>query len=153
MVLCSEQGNFYHLAGCCNNVVCQIIFSCILACLCVTLKIPMVRNVGQPFNIIQDEKIAVMKAREFLESRVLEDTDPYTASLSAYALTLLNSDFAAQALTRLASKAVNASGVTFWTMRERSGQEIFAFGDSMKQTGESNLYTARRPFLVLNIEA
>jgi len=94
-----------------------------------------------------------MKAREFLESRVLEDTDPYTASLSAYALTLLNSDFAAQALTRLASKAVNASGVTFWTMRERSGQEIFAFGDSMKQTGESNLYTARRPFLVLNIEA
>nr|CAB3233265.1 C3 and PZP-like alpha-2-macroglobulin domain-containing protein 8 [Phallusia mammillata] len=81
----------------------------------------------------EDEEIAVMKAKEFLESRVHEDTDSYTAALSAYALTLLDSDFAGEALLRLSAKAINESGFSYWSLKVPT-DAIFSFADSMKQT-------------------
>ena len=60
-----------------------------------------------------------MKAKEYLELRVHEDTDPYTASLIAYSLTLLNSDFAQDARDRLYDRAIHGKGVTYWSLRQK----------------------------------
>ncbi|CAK8682027.1 unnamed protein product [Clavelina lepadiformis] len=82
------------------------------------------------------EEIAVMKAKEFLELGVHQPTDSYTAALSAYALTLLGSDFASQALKRLVDKALVDGSHTHWSLKELNFMEnaMFGFGDSMKQT-------------------
>ena len=85
-----------------------------------------------------------MKAKEFLESNVHEDTDPYTASLTAYALTLLDSAYAKDARDRLYDSAITSSDTTHWSLREENegglGEILpemkFAFGDSWKQTGK-----------------
>lgn len=75
-----------------------------------------------------------MKAKEFLESRVHEDTDSYTAALSAYALALLESDFAGEAMDRLSGKAIESRGLRHWSLSVPA-ETIFTFADSMKQTG------------------
>uniref|UniRef100_H2YPN1 Kazal-like domain-containing protein n=1 Tax=Ciona savignyi TaxID=51511 RepID=H2YPN1_CIOSA len=86
---------------------------------------------------LEDEILAATRAREYLEPRVYEDTDPYTSALTAYALTLLDSDYAAKAQQRLARQAINDGGVMYWSLNEEMYEDSsneFAFGDSMKQT-------------------
>lgn len=58
------------------------------------------------FFIIQEEKVAVAKAKVFLESNTYSADDPYTTALSAYALTLLRSPYAPLALRRLNHMAI-----------------------------------------------
>ena len=53
-----------------------------------------------------EEKKAVSTAQKFLEDNVGSIVDPYTAALTAYALTLRNSQFAAIAVRVLSSKAI-----------------------------------------------
>lgn len=55
---------------------------------------------------IQEEKVAVAKARDFLESSLHSADDPYTTALSAYTLALLRSPYAPLALRRLNHMAI-----------------------------------------------
>lgn len=54
----------------------------------------------------QEEKVAVAKAKDFLESNTYSADDPYTTALSAYALALLRSPYAPLALRRLNHMAI-----------------------------------------------
>ena len=54
----------------------------------------------------QEEKLAVAKAKGFLESNTYSADDPYTTALSAYALALLRSPYAPLALRRLNHMAI-----------------------------------------------
>ncbi|MEQ2187276.1 hypothetical protein GOODEAATRI_003017 [Goodea atripinnis] len=53
-----------------------------------------------------EEKVAVAKAKNFLESNTYSADDPYTTALSAYALSLLRSPYALLALRRLNHMAI-----------------------------------------------
>lgn len=55
---------------------------------------------------MQEEKLAVAKAKTFLESNTYSADDPYTTALSAYALALLRSIYAPLALRRLNHMAI-----------------------------------------------
>lgn len=55
---------------------------------------------------LQEEKVAVAKAKDFLESNTYSADDPYTTALSAYALALLRSPYAPLALRRLNHMAI-----------------------------------------------
>ena len=71
-----------------------------------------------------------MKAKEYLESRVHDATDPYTASLTAYALTMLDSDFAQDARDRLYERAIHDKGDIYWSLRQKQESpvnDIFSF--------------------------
>ncbi|KAG3279981.1 C3 and PZP like, alpha-2-macroglobulin domain containing 8, partial [Ictidomys tridecemlineatus] len=57
-------------------------------------------------TVSEEERAAVAKARRFLESRGPLATDPYSHALTAYALTLLRSPAAPEALRRLRSLAI-----------------------------------------------
>ncbi|KAG7283667.1 hypothetical protein CRUP_020440 [Coryphaenoides rupestris] len=54
----------------------------------------------------EEEKVAVAKAKEFLETNTYSADDPYTTALSAYALALLRSPYAPLALRRLNHMAI-----------------------------------------------
>lgn len=54
----------------------------------------------------QEEKVAVAKAKSFLERNTYSADDPYTTALSAYALALLRSPYAPVALHRLNHMAI-----------------------------------------------
>lgn len=56
--------------------------------------------------LVQEEKVAVAKAKDFLESNTYSADDPYTTALSAYALALLRSPYAPLALRRLNHMAI-----------------------------------------------
>lgn len=55
---------------------------------------------------LQEERAAIAKARRFLESRGPLATDPYSHALTTYALTLLRSPAAPEALRKLRSLAI-----------------------------------------------
>lgn len=57
-------------------------------------------------SVLQEEKVAVAKAKDFLESNTYSAEDPYTTALSAYALALLRSPYAPLALRRLNHMAI-----------------------------------------------
>ncbi|XP_038058113.1 C3 and PZP-like alpha-2-macroglobulin domain-containing protein 8 isoform X2 [Patiria miniata] len=63
-----------------------------------------------------EEKTAVSTAQKFLEDNVGSIVDPYTAALTAYALTLRNSPFAAIAVRVLTSKAIRKDSLTYWRL-------------------------------------
>lgn len=56
--------------------------------------------------LVQEEKVAVAKAKDFLEGNTYTADDPYTTALSAYALALLRSPYAPLALRRLNHMAI-----------------------------------------------
>lgn len=61
----------------------------------------------------QEERVAVSKAKEYLESHLYSADDPYTTALTTYALTLLRSTYASAALRRLNSMAITQGN---WTI-------------------------------------
>lgn len=61
---------------------------------------------------VQEEKVAVAKAKDFLESNTYSADDPYTTALSAYALSLLRSPYAPLALRRLNHMAITQGTAT-----------------------------------------
>lgn len=63
-------------------------------------------------SLVQDEKVAVAKAKDFLESNTYSAEDPYTTALSAYALALLRSPYAPLALRRLNHMAITQGPAT-----------------------------------------
>uniref|UniRef100_F7A528 Uncharacterized protein n=1 Tax=Ciona intestinalis TaxID=7719 RepID=F7A528_CIOIN len=85
---------------------------------------------------LEDEVLAATRAREYLETKVYDDTDSYTASLTAYALSLLESVYAVRSQRRLSRMAVNENGLMHWTLgdEEYDEEQLFGFADSMKQT-------------------
>ncbi|KAM4574402.1 C3 and PZP-like alpha-2-macroglobulin domain-containing protein 8 isoform 2-T2 [Fundulus diaphanus] len=64
----------------------------------------------------EQEKVAVAKAKDFLESNMYSANDPYTTALSAYALSLLRSVYAPLALRRLNHMAITQDGLTHWSL-------------------------------------
>uniref|UniRef100_H3DDC7 C3 and PZP like alpha-2-macroglobulin domain containing 8 n=1 Tax=Tetraodon nigroviridis TaxID=99883 RepID=H3DDC7_TETNG len=60
----------------------------------------------------EEEKVAVAKAKDFLESNTYSAEDPYTTALSAYALALLRSPYAPLALRRLNHMAITQGTAT-----------------------------------------
>lgn len=67
------------------------------------------------FCPLQEEKVAVAKAKDFLESNTYSADDPYTTALSAYALALLRSPYAPLALRRLNHMAITQGTATLIT--------------------------------------
>lgn len=67
--------------------------------------------------LAQEEKVAVAKAKDFLESNTYSADDPYTTALSAYALALLRSAYAPLALRRLNHMAITQGTATLITVR------------------------------------
>ncbi len=65
---------------------------------------------------VQEEKVAVAKAKDFLESNTYSADDPYTTALSAYALALLRSPYAPLALRRLNHMAITQGTATLITL-------------------------------------
>lgn len=65
---------------------------------------------------LQEEKVAVAKAKNFLESNTYSADDPYTTALSAYALALLRSPYAPLALRRLNHMAITQGTATLITV-------------------------------------
>lgn len=63
-------------------------------------------------SVLQEEKVAVAKAKDFLESNTYSAEDPYTTALSAYALALLRSPYAPLALRRLNHMAITQGTAT-----------------------------------------
>lgn len=63
-------------------------------------------------SVLQEEKVAVAKAKDFLESNTYSAEDPYTTALSAYALALLRSLYAPLALRRLNHMAITQGTAT-----------------------------------------
>ncbi|XP_038157657.1 C3 and PZP-like alpha-2-macroglobulin domain-containing protein 8 [Cyprinodon tularosa] len=66
--------------------------------------------------ITEEEKVAVARAKDFLESNTYSANDPYTTALSAYALSLLRSLYAPLALRRLNHMAITKDGLTHWSL-------------------------------------
>ncbi|XP_034035690.1 C3 and PZP-like alpha-2-macroglobulin domain-containing protein 8 [Thalassophryne amazonica] len=64
----------------------------------------------------EEEKVAVAKAKDFLESNTYSADDPYTTALSAYTLALLRSSYAPLALRRLNHMAISQDGLTHWSL-------------------------------------
>lgn len=83
----------------------------------------------------QEEKVAVAKAKNFLERNTYSADDPYTTALSAYALALLRSPYAPVALHRLNHMAITQGSAILNTisespsippfMVEQPGQQMF----------------------------
>lgn len=67
----------------------------------------------------QEEKVAVAKAKNFLELNTYSADDPYTTALSAYTLALLRSPYAPLALRRLNHMAITQGIVTRFTSCNR----------------------------------
>lgn len=63
-------------------------------------------------SVLQEEKVAVAKAKDFLESNTYSAEDPYTTALAAYALALLRSPYAPLALRRLNHMAITQGTAT-----------------------------------------
>lgn len=82
---------------------CKLLMTIITVCLCSS-------NVLS--RLVQEEKVAVAKAKDFLESNTYSADDPYTTALSAYALALLRSPYAPLALRRLNHMAITQGTAT-----------------------------------------
>lgn len=78
-------------------------------------------------SLVQEEKVAVAKAKDFLESNTYSAEDPYTTALSAYALALLRSPYAPLALRRLNHMAIT-QGTATHAVASSELLEVHAFG-------------------------
>ncbi|XP_048651313.1 C3 and PZP-like alpha-2-macroglobulin domain-containing protein 8, partial [Marmota marmota marmota] len=88
-------------------------------------------------TVSEEERAAVAKARRFLESRGPLATDPYSHALTAYALTLLRSPAAPEALRKLRSLAITQDGVTHWSLTGSRGVDkdaFLSFGDGVSRS-------------------
>nr|XP_026245668.1 C3 and PZP-like alpha-2-macroglobulin domain-containing protein 8 [Urocitellus parryii] len=88
-------------------------------------------------TVSEEERAAIAKARRFLESRGPLATDPYSHALTAYALTLLRSPAAPEALRRLRSLAITQDGVTHWSLTGSRGVDkdaFLSFGDGVSRS-------------------
>ncbi|XP_045561976.1 C3 and PZP-like alpha-2-macroglobulin domain-containing protein 8 isoform X2 [Salmo salar] len=85
----------------------------------------------------EEEKIAVAKAKGFLESNTYTADDPYTTALSSYALALLRSPYASLALRRLNHMAITQDGFTHWSLtgsRVTDEDTFMGFSDGLSQS-------------------
>ncbi|XP_044217735.1 C3 and PZP-like alpha-2-macroglobulin domain-containing protein 8 isoform X1 [Thunnus albacares] len=85
----------------------------------------------------EEEKVAVAKAKDFLESNTYSADDPYTTALSAYALALLRSPYAPFALRRLNHMAITQDGLTHWSLTgsTMTDEDTFmGFSDGLSQS-------------------
>ncbi|XP_018112272.1 C3 and PZP-like alpha-2-macroglobulin domain-containing protein 8 [Xenopus laevis] len=85
----------------------------------------------------EDEKIAVSKAKLFLESHMFTVDDPYTTALTSYALTLLRSTYAPVALRKLNAMAITQDGFTHWSLTGSVATEedtFMGFNDGLSQS-------------------
>ncbi|XP_055020617.1 C3 and PZP-like alpha-2-macroglobulin domain-containing protein 8 isoform X1 [Boleophthalmus pectinirostris] len=85
----------------------------------------------------EEEKVAVTKAKDFLESNIYSADDPYTTALSAYALALLRSPYAPLALRRLNHMAITQDGLTHWSLTgsTMTDEDTFmGFNDGLSQS-------------------
>ncbi|KAK7889726.1 hypothetical protein WMY93_025286 [Mugilogobius chulae] len=85
----------------------------------------------------EEEKMAVTKAKDFLESNIYSADDPYTTALSAYALALLRSPYAPLALRRLNLMAITQDGLTHWSLTgsTMTDEDTFmGFNDGLSQS-------------------
>lgn len=87
--------------------------------------------------ITEEEKVAVAKAKDFLESNTYSADDPYTTALSAYALALLRSPYAPLALRRLNHMAITQDGLTHWSLTGSTVTDedtFMGFSDGLSQS-------------------
>ncbi|KAM4548817.1 C3 and PZP-like alpha-2-macroglobulin domain-containing protein 8 isoform 1-T1 [Odontesthes bonariensis] len=85
----------------------------------------------------EEEKVAVAKAKDFLESNTYSADDPYTTALSAYALALLRSPYAPLALRRLNHMAITQDGLTHWSLTGSTVTDedtFMGFSDGLSQS-------------------
>ncbi|XP_067824744.1 C3 and PZP-like alpha-2-macroglobulin domain-containing protein 8 [Heptranchias perlo] len=85
----------------------------------------------------EEEKAAVGKAKDFLETNTYSADDPYTTALSAYALTLLRSTHASAALRKLNNMAVTQDGFTHWSLTGTTVTDedtFMGFNDGLSQS-------------------
>ncbi|XP_068090260.1 C3 and PZP-like alpha-2-macroglobulin domain-containing protein 8 [Hyperolius riggenbachi] len=85
----------------------------------------------------EEERLAVSKAKVYLESCLHSADDPYTTALTAYALTLLRSTYAPAALRRLNSMAITQDGSTHWSLSGSMTAEedtFMSFNDGLSQS-------------------
>ena len=75
---------------------------------------------------MKEEKVAVAKAKDFLESNTYSADDPYTTALSAYALALLRSPYAPLALRRLNHMAITQGTATLITVSNMTNKSLEA---------------------------
>ncbi|XP_033624111.1 C3 and PZP-like alpha-2-macroglobulin domain-containing protein 8 isoform X2 [Asterias rubens] len=83
-----------------------------------------------------EEKKAVSTAQKFLEDNVGAIVDPYTAALTAYALTLQNSQYASIAVKVLSSKAIRRDSLTYWRLSGEALESLpfFSHVGDLEQT-------------------
>nr|XP_057929611.1 C3 and PZP-like alpha-2-macroglobulin domain-containing protein 8 isoform X2 [Doryrhamphus excisus] len=84
-----------------------------------------------------EEKVAVVRAKDFLETNIYSADDPYTTALSAYALALLRSANAPLALRRLNHMAITQDGLTHWSLTGSTMTEedtFMGFSDGLSQS-------------------
>ncbi|XP_054646446.1 C3 and PZP-like alpha-2-macroglobulin domain-containing protein 8 [Dunckerocampus dactyliophorus] len=84
-----------------------------------------------------EEKVAVARAKDFLETNTYSADDPYTTALSAYALALLRSAYAPHALRRLNHMAITQDGLTHWSLTGSTMTEedtFMGFSDGLSQS-------------------
>ncbi|KAJ8419039.1 hypothetical protein AAFF_G00005380 [Aldrovandia affinis] len=85
----------------------------------------------------EEEKMAVAKAKGFLETNTYSADDPYTTALSAYALALLRSPYAPLALRRLNHMAITQDGFTHWSLTGSTVTDedtFMGFSDGLSQS-------------------
>ncbi|XP_035141992.3 C3 and PZP-like alpha-2-macroglobulin domain-containing protein 8 isoform X1 [Callithrix jacchus] len=85
----------------------------------------------------EEERGSIDKARHFLESAAPLATDPYSCALTTYALTLLRSPAAPEALRKLRSLAIMRDGVTHWSLTNSwdvDKSTFLSFGDRVSQS-------------------
>ncbi|XP_053709629.1 C3 and PZP-like alpha-2-macroglobulin domain-containing protein 8 [Synchiropus splendidus] len=85
----------------------------------------------------EEEKVAVTKAKDFLESNTYSADDPYTTALSAYALAMLRSPYAPLALRRLNHMAITQDGLTHWSLTGSTVADedrFMGFNDGLSQS-------------------
>ncbi|XP_069818383.1 C3 and PZP-like alpha-2-macroglobulin domain-containing protein 8 isoform X2 [Dendropsophus ebraccatus] len=85
----------------------------------------------------EEERVAVSKAKVYLETHLYSANDPYTTALTTYALTLLRSTYASVALRRLNSMAITKDGFTHWSLTGSLATEedtFMGFNDGLSQS-------------------
>ncbi|XP_072173933.1 C3 and PZP-like alpha-2-macroglobulin domain-containing protein 8 [Diadema setosum] len=86
----------------------------------------------------REERLAVATAQSFLEDNVHPEaiSDPYTAALVAYALTLRKSTYAPTAERILSNMAIRRGGMTYWRLSDQPLEALpfFAHMGNIKQT-------------------
>eukprot|EP00057_Strongylocentrotus_purpuratus_P031565 XP_785018.3 PREDICTED: C3 and PZP-like alpha-2-macroglobulin domain-containing protein 8 [Strongylocentrotus purpuratus] len=86
----------------------------------------------------QEERDSIKEAQKFLEDNIHPDaiTDPYTAALVAYALTLRKSDYAPTAESILSNMAIRKGDQTYWRLSDQPLESLpfFAHMGNIKQT-------------------